>query len=139
MGLGEKKQTVMQYNSQGLPLRSALPIAGISKHQYYYRQKEGKPGIKPSAQTIFLHNGQEQKHTDQQVVQHIEQIHQDPDLRYGYHTMTRFLQQQGYQINHKKVYRLMKENALLQPKTKRSAKTYVQYRKVMPVRPPCCR
>ena len=40
-------------------------------------------------------------------------IHQDPDTDYGYHKMTSALKLIGYQINHKKVYRLMKEAQIL--------------------------
>lgn len=135
MGLGEKKQAVMQYNSQGLALGLALPIAGISKHQYYYRPKPGKPGRRASTVTTVYKGGKELQCLNTDVVSWIESIHTDPDLRYGYQTMNKALQQLGFHINHKKTYRLMKEHALLQTKAKPSPKTYVQYRKVMPVRP----
>jgi putative transposase len=135
MGLGEKKQAVMQYNSQGLRLRLALPIVGISKSQYYYQPLQGKQGKKPSVLTPIKKQDKETLCSNNQVVERIQQIHQDPDLTYGYHAMTKALQQEGYQINHKKVYRLMKENQLLQSRVKITGKTYVKYRKVQPTRP----
>ncbi|MFV0248484.1 MAG: IS3 family transposase [Tenacibaculum sp.] len=49
--------------------------------------------------------------------------------------MTKQLQQESYQVNHKKVYQLMKENQLLHPKRKQTGKIYVKYRKVHPTRP----
>jgi|SRR5690554_506911 len=59
----------------------------------------------------------------------------DPDLDYGYHRTTKWLQGLGYVINHKKCRRLMKENDLLKAKHKKTSKTYVQYRKVLPKGP----
>lgn len=135
MGLGEKKQAVMRYNSQGLSLAVALSVAGISKSQYYYRTKQGNPGRKPSLETIKHTGDQETKVTNMQVIQEIKTIHKDPDLTYGYRAVSRALQQKGYHINHKKVFRLMKEYALLEEQHKRPGKTYVKYRKVQPLQP----
>ena len=108
MGLGEKKQAVMQYNSQGLRLDIALSIAGLSKAQYYHQSKGGKPGNRVSTHTSFHTASSVVEHTNEAVIEKIKTFHQDPDLSYGYRTMCKALQQQGYHINHKKVYRLMK-------------------------------
>ena len=135
MGLGEKKQAVMQYNSQGLSLSVALPVAGISKHQYYYRLSSKPVGRKPSTMTLLLTGDQQTHLPNSSVVDRIRSLHANPDLRYGYHGTTRALQQQGLVINHKKVYRLMKENNLLRPKKESRSKSYVKYRKVHPTRP----
>ncbi|MFV0247743.1 MAG: IS3 family transposase, partial [Tenacibaculum sp.] len=54
------------------------------------------------------------------MIRRIQSIQKDPDLNYGYHCITKQLQQEGYQVNHKKVYRLMKENQLLHPKRKQT-------------------
>ena len=125
----------MKYNFQGLQLRTALPIAGISKSQYYYQKQEGKSGRKPSENVILIRGGNTQLISNQQMIHRIQSIQKDPDLVYGYHCMTKQLQQEGYWVNHKKVYRLMRENQLLYPKQKQTGKTYVKYRKVHPVRP----
>lgn len=135
MGLGEKKQAVMRYNAQGLKLAIALPIAEISKAQYYHRSKQGKPGRIPSGNTLKISHGQQGAVPNAHVVQQIKEIQKDTDLNYGYHTMTKSLQLMGYRINHKKVYRLMKENSLLEDKRKITGKTYVKYRKVQPTQP----
>lgn len=135
MGLGEKKQTVMQYNAQGLKLAIALPIAKLSKAQYYHRPKQGKPGRIPSDNTLKMIHDQQKVVANVQVVEQIKQIQKDPDLNYGYRTMTKSLQMTGYSINHKKVYRLMKENSLLKDKRKITSKPYVKYRKVQPTQP----
>ncbi|MDB3907865.1 IS3 family transposase, partial [Crocinitomicaceae bacterium] len=55
----------------------------------------------------------------------------DPDLTYGYRRMTAQLQIEGFQINHKKVYRLMQENQLLLTK-ERVKKNYAKYRILTP-------
>lgn len=135
MGLGEKKQAVVLYNSQGLSLRTALPIAGISKHQYYYHATTGKPGRKPSCITLCKEGDHQIYIENTAVVERIKSLHSNPDLAYGYHGTAQALRQQGVIINHKKVYRLMEENNLLQPKRKSSPKNYVKYRKVHPTRP----
>jgi transposase InsO family protein len=49
--------------------------------------------------------------------------------------MTAALKLIGYHINHKKVYRLMKEAQLLKEKHEKPSKTYVKYRKVFPKQP----
>ena len=46
---------------------------------------------------------------NKEVIEKVKINHLDPDLSYGYKRMTTELQILGYQINHKKVYRIMKE------------------------------
>ena len=92
MGLGEKKQTVMQYNSQGLQLRTALPIAGISESSR-----------KPSENGMLIRGGNTQRISNEQMIQRIQSIQKDLDLVYAYHCMTKQLQQESYRVNHKKV------------------------------------
>lgn len=135
MGLGEKKELVMQYNSQGLSLGTAFKIAAITKAQYYYQKQDGKSGAKPSTQTKVSRNDNTYYCENKAVLSRIENIQSDPDLAYGYHTMTRALQQEGFMINHKKVYRLMKSKNLLKAKPIGKAKNYVKYRKVSPTAP----
>lgn len=54
MGLGEKKEIVARYISQGLRRDQALSIAGISKHQYYHKPRKGRRGRKPSGHTLRI-------------------------------------------------------------------------------------
>ena len=121
----------MQYNSQGLPLKLAMSISGISKHQYYYQKRSGKPGRKPSAKTKDYNH---QEFDNEKVVTIIKKLHSDPDVSYGYFTTTQYLRQYGFIINQKKVYRLMKEHNLLKDKKKSPSKNYAKYRKVQPTR-----
>ena len=128
----EKKELIVQYNSQGLPLHKAFSIAGISKHQYYYRRKRNKGGIKASEFTKKVDGSIVD---NQQVISEIKEIYKNPDTQYGYIKMTYMLKTKRYIINKKKVYRLMKEHGLLGKRNKYKEKTYVKYRKVLPEEP----
>ena len=59
----------------------------------------------------------------------------NPTTDYGYIKMTYELKTEGYIINEKKTYRLMKENNMLKAKPKTSEKTFVKFRKVLPMKP----
>lgn len=112
-----------------------LPIAGITKHQYYYQPKKTRPGREPSTITTRLFSGEKKEENNEQVVDQIIKLQADPDTNYGYRKMYFALMMLGYYINHKKVYRLMKEHKLLKQKYKRAEKTYAQYRIVTPRAP----
>lgn len=125
----------MRYVALGMIRDRALKLTGITRHQFYYKRLKGKKrGVKPSLETIRIKNGQEENCPNSQVIEQIAQNHSDPDLAYGYRRMTAQLQQKGYQINHKKVYRLMDENQLLVTK-ERVKKNYAKYRILTPSRP----
>jgi len=137
MGLGEKKEIVARYIFQGLKRDYALSIAGISKHQYYHKPSKGKRGRKPSEQTLqVLPDGSNvERVDDSKVVDEIKLIHQDPDTDYGYRKMTFALMALGFIINHKKVYRLMKQAFMLKERYQKATREFVKYRKVLPTQP----
>jgi len=114
---------------------TALSIANITKHQYYYRPSGKVKGRKPSNVTLKVHGDDVEKTSNNQVVEVIKNIQKDPDTDYGYRKMTFALMILGYIINHKKVYRLMKENLLLKDFAKKMQRTFVKYRKVLPTGP----
>lgn len=126
---------IRRYMAQGLNRNRCLKICGISKHQFYYEQKGGKRGRKKSRYTMQLIDGQQVKVSNKVVVTAMKVLFKDPKVDYGYHRMTGALQLAGFFINHKKVYRLMKRERLLQPKPERVSKKYVQYRIVSPEAP----
>lgn len=72
---------------------------------------------------------------NQEVVDEIKLVQSDPDTDYGYRKMYFALMMLGYYINHKKVYRLMKENGLLKERHKRAEKKFAKYRIVIPEGP----
>lgn len=118
-------------------MEKALAIAGISKSSYYYRPRKGKPGAKPSQFTRLISERGESSEPDETVVERIRDILSGGFVDYGYHKVCGQLQLEGYVINHKKTYRLMKENKLLNPQSLRKGlgRSYVKYRVVKPTRP----
>lgn len=119
-----------------MKLDVSLGIAKISKHQYYYQAKGNKQGVKPSLSSVFIDlNGNKSTILNTKIVELMRLIHQDSDTDYGHRKMTSSLKLIGYQINHKKVYRLMKEAQMLKEKHEKPSKTYVKYRKVFPKQP----
>jgi transposase InsO family protein len=107
----------------------------LSKHQYYYKSKGTRPGNKPTETTKRRIDGQVTEVSNQEVVKQIRQTKSDPDTDYGYRKMRTVLMILGYYINHKKVYRIMKEQHMLKDRYKRLSKTFVKYRTVIPERP----
>lgn len=107
----------------------------IARSSLYYRPSNSKRGRKPSTHTqridgIVVEN--------QQVVNTlIEDVFGNEFIRYGYQLSTDELQDLGYVINEKKVYRLMKENGLLLEKINhhRIARKWVQWRTIKAAKP----
>ena len=113
-----------------------MEICGITKHQYYYDQKEGKPGSNASEHTIRISDdGEVNEVPNETVVDQIALTKSDPETDYGYRAMTADLKLKGYIINHKKVYRLMQEYHLLRSKPQTKERKYVRYRRVNPEAP----
>lgn len=135
MGSGEKKEIVNTFIFRGMKRDNALAIAGLSKHQYYYKPKPGKRGKPPSQETLKISGTDVDRVPNQSVVEQIKATQNDPDTDYGYHKMTYVLLILGFYINHKKVYRLMDENNLLKDRSQKPARTFVKYRRVMPGSP----
>jgi transposase InsO family protein len=113
---------------------------GISPSVYYYQEKPGRKGSLPSKQTFHEEDGEID---NKYVVKTIEDILSEPFQDYwGYHNITAELRDRGYLINHKKVYRLMKEEKLLKPSARlrpeKVARKFVKFRKVITERPLEC-
>lgn len=84
----------------------------------------------PTIQTMKKEEGENILVEEKELVDEIIQTKSGPETDYGYRAMTAHLQLQGYIINRKKVYRLMKKYQLLNDKPKKSGKTYVKHRRV---------
>ncbi len=125
--MGEKKEIVRNYVSQGLTVVRATSIAGIKKSTYYYHSNGRHKGKLPTTHTLKTDEGMV---PNEKVVEEIIKLI-DPEYHdYGYQIVTELLQRKFYKINHKKVYRLMKENQLLHPpviKKNTMEKTFIQY------------
>lgn len=119
-----------------MKLDVSLQIAKLTKHQYYYKPKKTKQGVKPSLSSVFISlDGKEMTILNNEIIALMRLIHQDSDTDYGHRKMTSALKLVGYQINHKKVYRLMKQAQMLKEKHEKPNKKYVKYRKVFPKQP----
>jgi len=119
----------------GLIRDKALPIIGLTKHQYYYQPKKSRPGRKASTSTTRLVLGKKEEVRNGQIIDQVIKLQEDPDTDYGYRKMYFALMMMGYFINHKKVYRLMREHNLLKQKYKRAERTYARFRIVTPRAP----
>ena len=125
----------MDYVALGMKRDTALSITGLTKHKYYYKPRIGRPGAKPTKEVLRSQNGEMQAFDNAEVVKKMQEVQSNDDLRCGHRRMKDQLQLMGYLINHKKVYRLMKQNDLLLSKPKRTAKNYVKYRIIAPSEP----
>lgn len=118
----------------GVKRDQALSIARLTKHQYYYKPQSGKKrGRKPSQHTSLLGKGAV---PNAKVVAEMKSIQSDADTNYGYQRMAIHLKLKGYDINAKKVHRIMKQADLLKEKFRAPVgKNYARYRIVTPTRP----
>ncbi len=113
----------------------ALSILSLSRHQYYYEQTGLRPGKQPTQTTKKLEGQEVITVSNQEVVDKVKETQNDPDTDYGYRKMYTLLMISGYFINHKKVYRLMRDAGLLKERHKKRDKSYVKYWVVIPEGP----
>lgn len=123
----------------GMRLSEAFEVFGMTRHQYYYNPKQSqrsRPGCKASTHTLYhLPDGTVEERPNSEVVSEIKDVQTDDDLRCGYKRMSGQLQLKGYQINRKKVYRLMRKHQLLLNRVRRSVRPYVQHAVARPQEP----
>ena len=131
----ERKEIVKRYVEKGMTVSKAAGIAGFSRSSYYYKSKGGVRGRRPSTETLK----KDGKIVDNKVViETIKEIIGADFIDYGYEKVTVELRKREFVINKKKVYRLMKENGLLNHKIKggkKSGKNYVKYTQPCPAQP----
>lgn len=115
-------------------LENLLSWVDLSKSSFYYKSSDGKRGTKPSVCT-FRQDGT--LVDDTKVIDQIKGILSQEFCCYGYHNVTDELREMGYIINHKKVYRLMKEQNLLLGKVISTSgkRQFVKHRKIEATRP----
>ncbi len=112
----------------------------MSESTFYYREKTGRKGRKPSEYT--LHNAKRSVE-EAEVVLAIKGLFLKYEfLDCGYKVVTAYLKRDGYRINHKKVYRIMKKARLLKTSNRimadRKGRKFVRFRKVKAQRPFQC-
>ena len=97
-----------------LGLKKICTALAMSRSTYYLHKKPRPPaprGRPLTKETYNLLRGR--RVSEEEVVREIEGILSEKFVLYGYRKVTAELRRRGYVINHKKVYRLMKERGLL--------------------------
>lgn len=114
-------------------------MVGIVHSSYYRRPSFGKKGNRPSEYTYHSNNGLV---TPDVVIESVKNILSHPFIDCGYRLMTSYLARDGYTINHKKLYRIMKEAKLLKLEDRidrsGSGRKFVKFRKVKTTKPFDC-
>jgi putative transposase len=111
------------------PACTLLTWVNLSGSVYYYKNRDGKRGAKPSTHTYKLDGSMVE---NQVVIEEIKDIISQEFCCYGYENVTGELRKLDYYINEKKVYRLMDEQNLLLGKVIRTSgkRRFVQHRKI---------
>ena len=123
------------YALRGVNKRSLLQWAGLSPSSFYYKRSGASKGIKPSTHSV---NRQGELIENAGVIKDIEKTLSQEFCCYGYRNMTAELKEIGWRINHKKVYRLMKESNLLYGSRIRVMpfkRNFIRFRSLRPERP----
>ena len=111
-------------------------MVGIVHSSYYRTPSLGKKGNKPSKLTFHKFKGLVDQDS---VLESIKEVLNHEFIDCGYRLMTSYLQRDGYLINHKKLYRIMKEEGLLKLENRinrsGSGRKFVKFRKVKTSRP----
>jgi putative transposase len=128
---------VKEYQEKGLKRDVVLEIVGITRHQLYYESNGKHRGKEASIVTSYRNHKTKElfEVPNEKLISEIISIKQNPDLSNWYKLITYSLQVQGYYINHKKVYRLMKEYHLLEEPKKKKGRNFVKFRRVTPQGP----
>jgi putative transposase len=116
-----------------------IKMVGMVSSSYYRKPSGGRKGNKPTKETFHKTKGLVSQAT---VVAAIKDILKHEFIDCGYRLMTSYLNREGYLINHKKLYRIMKEEGLLKLENRidrsGSGRKFVKYRKVNTTRPLEC-
>ncbi|UFH34403.1 IS3 family transposase [Flavobacterium acetivorans] len=116
-----------------------IKMVGIVTSSYYRQRSFGKKGNHPTVATFHQKNGFVSQSV---VVKSIKDILKHEFIDCGYRLMTKYLNRDGYLINHKKLYRIMKEEGLLKLENRinrsGSGRKFVKFRKVYTSRPLQC-
>jgi putative transposase len=122
-------QVIEAFEGQ-VSISKRLQWSGINPGSFYYVARNGKPGRKPSPVNLKTDGSNATNH---EVVEEIKNILGIEFLCYGYKPVTDELFDRGFIVNHKKVYRLMKQHKLLCGKsisTHFGKRKFVRFRKI---------
>ncbi len=113
--------------------------AGLAESSYYHKPSGGRKGNIPSGETYHRTKG----HVgEKEAIGSVKGILGHEFIDCGYRLMASYLQKEGYLINHKKVYRIMKQAGLLKTADRidrgGAGRKFVKFRKVKTARPMEC-
>lgn len=124
------------YNKHNISKTKLIDMVGMVHSSYYRKPSEGKKGNKPSK---FTYHNKKGLVTQDCVIESVKSILNHPFIDCGYRLMTSYLKRDGFTINHKKLYRIMKEANLLKLDDRidrsGSGRKFVKFRKVKTARP----
>jgi len=124
-------ELVNVWKGKGLSVLKTTKLLSIPRSTYYSNLKldkrnqrevkecckKGRPYSSTTLRLIYSDNCVKKVSVDDKVLlKEILNLFSNEFVCYGYRKVTWFLRRNGYEINHKKVYRLMKEFHLLRPK-----------------------
>lgn len=114
-------------------------MVGMVESSYYREPRGGKKGNKPSKLTYHQGKGFVDQAT---VVASVKDVLSHEFIDCGYRLMSSYLKKDGYLINHKKLYRIMKQANMLKLEHRinrsGSGRKFVKFRKVITSRPMEC-
>jgi len=114
-------------------------MAGMAESSYYRKPSLGRKWNKASE---FTYHNSKGPVSQKDVVDAVKGILEHEFIDCGYRLMTSYLNRDGYLINHKKLYRIMKQAGLLKLDDRidrsGSGRKFVKYRKVYTTRPLEC-
>lgn len=111
-------------------------MVGMIHSSYYRVPSLGRKGNKAS---LYTHHKNKGWVTPDAVIKSVKNVLAHEFIDCGYRLMSAYLKLDGYQINHKKLYRILKEEGLLKLEKRinrsGSGRKFVKFRKVITARP----
>lgn len=133
--MAEAVSLVNNYQCRSVSTSKLLQWSSIGRSSFYYKPSGGTKGIKPSTHSV---NEDGEIFENTVVINDIEKTLNQEFYCYGYRNMTGELREMGWIINHKKVYRLMKQSHLLYGGRIRPVsfkRDFIRFRSLTPERP----
>jgi len=124
---------INQFKSEA-PVRDLCQWTQVPRSLYYHKPSGGTKGIQPTTHTLKADGSRVENEV---VIDDIKEILSGDFVCYGYRKVTVELQRKQYQINRKKVYRLMNQSNLLLGKVIKTQgkRQWVKHRKITAVKP----
>ncbi|HYD92781.1 MAG TPA: IS3 family transposase [Flavobacterium sp.] len=129
-----KRELLKQYKGRAR-VKDICQWIGLPRSSGYYKLSGGKRGAKPSTHTLKRNSVPVSNEDVVKIL--LEDVFSQEFNLYGYRLSTEELREMGFIINHKKVYRLLRENGLLlkQVKGQRSDRQWVKWRVIKNAKP----